>query len=48
MGYEGLRRAVELLTWNVDIPVKYVNAAVVMREDILRPENVRLIFPLIN
>lgn len=48
VGYEGFRRAVDLLTWNVDIPVKYVDAAVVMREDILKPENVRLIFPLIN
>jgi ABC-type sugar transport system substrate-binding protein len=48
VGYEGLRRAVEMITWGLEIPVKYVDAAVVMREDILKPENVRLVFPLIH
>jgi ABC-type sugar transport system substrate-binding protein len=48
VGYEGLRRAMEMVTWNLEIPVKYVDAAVVMREDILKPENVRLMFPLLR
>ncbi len=48
VGYEGLRSAMVMITWNLEIPVKYVDAAVVMQEDILKPENVRLMFPLIH
>lgn len=48
VGYEGLRSAVDMITWNLEIPVKYVDAAVILREDILNPENVRLMFPLIH
>jgi hypothetical protein len=48
VGYEGLRCAVDMITWNLKIPVKYLDVAVVLREDILKPENVRLMFPLIH
>lgn len=48
VGYEGLRSAVDLVVRNLLIPVKYVDAAVIMREDIFKPENARLMFPLIR
>jgi len=48
VGYEGFRRAMEMITWNLEIPVRYVDAQVIMREDVLKPENVQLVFPLIH
>lgn len=48
VGYEGIKRVMEMITWNSEIPVRYVDAQVVMREDILKPENIPLMFPLIH
>jgi ribose transport system substrate-binding protein len=48
VGYEGFKCAMEMITWDVVIAIKYVNVTVVMSEDILKPENVRLVFPLIQ
>ena len=48
VGYEGFRCLMERMTRGVTPPVRYVDAKVIPREDILKPENVRLVFPLIQ
>jgi ABC-type sugar transport system substrate-binding protein len=47
VGYEGVKCAIFLLFREVLESVEYIDTAVVMREDALKPENVPLVFPLI-
>jgi ribose transport system substrate-binding protein len=48
VGYEGFKCLMGLMTWGVTVPVQYVDDRVIPHEDILKPENVRLVFPLIQ
>ncbi len=48
VGYEGFKCLMDMMNWDMAIPIKYVDVAVIMREDILKPQNVRLVFPLIQ
>ena len=48
VGYKGLKNAMDMMKWDMQNPVEYVDVAVILREDILKPENVRLVFPLIQ
>jgi ribose transport system substrate-binding protein len=48
VGYEGFKCVMDMMNWEKSIPIEYVDVAVIMREDILKPENVRLVFPLIQ
>lgn len=48
VGYQGFKYAMDMVKWDMENPIEYVDVAVILREDILKPENVRLVFPLIQ
>ena len=48
VGYKGLKCAMDLLSWDEVQPIEYVDTAVVMCGDVMKPENIQLVFPLIR